>query len=142
MRRVWSIVFAIIALGVFAGISHGTALAEEVNDAALEERLVSGSPWSGTHDTLRFGLKGDLEIAFKKQGDKLVGEIIKITNVPSNPAGKVSNLKVKKGVVSFQNVAGGDYYLSLNEKGELVGSVYARTSFGQIKSDITLRPSQ
>lgn len=140
MRKMRFLLLFVAFFGILAGF---LAYAEEVStDAALQERLVSGSPWSGTHDTKR-GINGDLEIVFKKDGGKFVGAVTKFTNIPaSSQEGKVSYLKVEKGMVSFQHIGGGDFYLSLNEKGELVGSGHARMSGGQIKTDITLRSSR
>jgi hypothetical protein len=145
-------VTALSFLVVIAGIANQAA-AEKLEGNALEEYLISRSPWSGEWSTLRppgsggsFKMhSGRVTYVFERLDGKFSARITKGTGGAEKNVGPVRGLSVEKDTIHLSTAGVGhqfrlnEHKFKLNEQGELVGK--GTTSDGQ-STDTLLKPTQ
>jgi hypothetical protein len=100
------------------------SVAPPLDDEALRQQLIAGSPWRMNWEAVGRTEKGEMVLAFTEEGGKFKGNLVSMTGVPEASwfVGEVRFLTVKSGKVSFTTLRGGDYELSLNPEGRIGGT--------------------
>lgn len=106
--------------------------------ADVIDKLVAGSPWSGTWDNVRFS-RGTLELVFTLEGGKLRGMIQKSTGGPQSFDGEVDRLKLENETVTFEAPGRASYELRLSKDGSLKGKGLAQ---GRWDFEVLLTPTK
>jgi hypothetical protein len=134
-----SCVLAVFSFLVVIAGTANQAAAEKLEGAALEEHVISHSPWSGDWITPPY-YKGRVTYVFERLEGKFSARITETTNgaTAAMAVGPVSGLLVAKDTIHLTSAAGTRHEFKVNEKGELVGK---GTTSGGLSVSTVLKPA-
>jgi len=143
MKKWVCLSFCVLATLSFLMVIAGTAnqaAAEKLEGAALEEHLISRSPWAGDWYTLgRTMNSGRVTYVFERIDGKLSAKITEGTGGAERALGPVWGLSVVKDTIHLASSAGTSHEFKLNEKGELAGKGTTREG---LSTNTLLKPSK